>query len=214
MIEILGRNTSVNVQIVMWAVSELGLTHKRHDIGGAFGGNDSQDYLLINPNGLVPVMKDGDLSMFESAAIVRYLSHQYGDQSFYPRDPKKRAMGDMWAEWIKTTFSPLLLMNIFYPLVRFDPALLDQKALDQASVEMEKLAIMLDNALGQGPWIAGDNMTHADILIGSMLYRYYELDFNRANTPNIDAYYSRLKAREAYQENVMVSFDSLRWKPS
>lgn len=213
MIEILGRDTSLNVQIAMWAIAELGLVHKRHDIGGAFGGNDTPEYLAMNPNGLVPVMKDGDLTMFESAAIVRYLSHKYGDQSFYPRDPKQRAKIDMWAEWIKTTFSPLLLGDLFYPLVRYDPATLDQEALDEAASKMATLATMLDDRLGEGPFIGGEHLTYADILVGSVLYRYYELEFLRTTTPNIDRYYERLTSREAYKKHVMVSYEPLRWKP-
>lgn len=213
MIEILGRDTSLNVQIAMWAIAELGLVHKRHDVGGAFGGNDTAEYLAMNPNGLVPVMKDGDLTMFESAAIVRYLSHKYGDPSFYPRDPKKRAEIDMWAEWNKTTFAPLLLSEFFYPLVRFDPATLDHEALDEAASKMATLATMLDDRLGEGPFIAGEDFTYADIIVGTVLYRYYELDFLRTTTPNIDRYYEQLKSREAYQKHVMVSYESLRWKP-
>ena len=54
MIKIWGRNTSVNVQKVMWAVGELELPHERIDVGGAFGKNKEPAYLAMNPNGLVP----------------------------------------------------------------------------------------------------------------------------------------------------------------
>ncbi|HUF87616.1 MAG TPA: glutathione S-transferase, partial [Thermohalobaculum sp.] len=59
MLTIWGRNTSSNVQIVMWAVGELGLAHERIDWGGAFGGNDDPEYLRMNPNGLIPTVRDG-----------------------------------------------------------------------------------------------------------------------------------------------------------
>ncbi len=59
MIKIWGRNTSSNVQKVMWAVGELGLPHERIDVGGAFGKNREAAYLAMNPNGLVPTLARG-----------------------------------------------------------------------------------------------------------------------------------------------------------
>ena len=87
MLTIWGRNTSSNVQTVMWAVAELGLEHERVDWGGAFGGNDAPDYRAMNPNGLIPVMRDGDTVLWESPVIVRYLGARYGDEAFWPSDP-------------------------------------------------------------------------------------------------------------------------------
>jgi glutathione S-transferase len=56
MLKVWGRNTSSNVQKVMWAIGELGLEHERVDIGGKFGGNKEPAYLALNPNGLVPTL--------------------------------------------------------------------------------------------------------------------------------------------------------------
>jgi len=79
MIKIWGRNTSVNVQKVMWAVGELGLPHQRIDVGGSFGKNNEPDYLAKNPNGLVPALEEDDgFVLWESNAIVRYLAAKYG----------------------------------------------------------------------------------------------------------------------------------------
>ncbi len=68
MLKVWGRNTSSNVQKVMWAIGELGLEHERVDIGGKFGGNKEPAYLALNPNGLVPTLQDGDLTLWESNA--------------------------------------------------------------------------------------------------------------------------------------------------
>ncbi len=59
-IKIWGRNTSSNVQKVMWAVGEIGLPHERIDIGGPFGKNREPAYLAMNPNGLVPTLEEED----------------------------------------------------------------------------------------------------------------------------------------------------------
>ena len=95
MITVWGRATSGNVQMVMWAIAELGLDHKRLDVGGKFGGNDTPEYRAMNPNGLVPVIQDGDGPfLWESAAIVRYLGATYGDEQFWPSSPATRATVD------------------------------------------------------------------------------------------------------------------------
>ena len=94
MIEVWGRRSSSNVQKVVWALDELGLPFNRHTVGGSFGGNRAPAYLAMNPNGLVPVLQDGDITMFESNAIVRYLAARYGEGALRPKDPKALAMAE------------------------------------------------------------------------------------------------------------------------
>ena len=89
MIKVWGRATSVNVQAVMWALAELGVECERVDAGGAFGGLDTPEFRAMNPNGLIPVLRDRDTFLWESAAIVRCLGAQYGDDQFWPDDPLK-----------------------------------------------------------------------------------------------------------------------------
>ena len=65
MLKIIGRDTSSNVQKVLWVCGELDLTFHRKDLGGPFGGNDDPEYRAINPNGKVPTIIDGDFVMTE-----------------------------------------------------------------------------------------------------------------------------------------------------
>lgn len=92
MLKIWGRKTSSNVQALMWCIGELGLAYERYDVGHVYGGNDTAEFLVINPNGLVPVLRDGEgPAMFETPAILRYLAERYGDGAFWPRDLAQRA---------------------------------------------------------------------------------------------------------------------------
>src|SRR6516165_6341751 len=92
MIKIWGRNTSVNVQKVMWAVGELELPHERIDVGGAFGKNKEPAYLAMNPIGLVPTLEEDDgFLLWESNSIVRYLAAKYGARKLEPADMHARA---------------------------------------------------------------------------------------------------------------------------
>lgn len=210
MLKIWGRSTSSNVQIAMWAVGELGLEHERIDWGGAFGGNDDPEYLKMNPNGLIPTIKDGDLVVWESGAILRYLAARYGDEGFWPSDPARRATLDMWAEWMKTTFMPPMTHQVFWQLVRTPAAERSRATMTDGEAKLKKLSAMLDARIGAGPYLNGEKLCFADIMVGHALYRYFTLEFERSSRPNLEAYYARLQERPAYREHVMVSYDSLR----
>jgi glutathione S-transferase len=208
MLTIHGRATSVNVQLVMWAVNELQLRHERLDVGGVFGGTDTPAFRAMNPNRLVPVLEDGALSLFESAAILRYLAAAYGDERFWPGSPRLRGALDQWAEWGKVTLSPAI-GAVFYQLVRTPPSRRDPAAVARSAERIRPLAQILDARLGEGPWLAGEDFTFADIPCGHMLYRYYTLPIERAETPHLDAWYARLQSRPAFRDHAMVSYESL-----
>lgn len=212
MITVFGRATSSNVQVAMWTIGELGLEHERLDYGHVYGGVDTPEYLAMNPNGRVPTMRDGDLVMWESAAILRYLAARYGDGVFWPADPAHRAALDMWAEWIKTTFAPAFALGVFWPLIRTPKAQRDDAAMVAAIEQVKPLAAMMDRRIGEGPWLAGADFTFADVMFGHLLYRYYTMPMDRAATPALDAYYARLQERPAFAMHSMVSYDPLRPK--
>lgn len=216
MITVYGRATSSNVQIVMWTLAELGMEAQRLDVGHSYGGNDTAEYLAMNPNGLVPTLRDrtggGDLVLWESAAIMRYLCARYGGEPFWPRDPAMRASLDMWAEWCKTTFGPVFNYSVFVPSVRIPASKRDHAAIARAVEQTKPLARMLDARIGAGPWMAGSDFTFADVMAGNLLYRYFTLDFEKTETPNLRAYYERLAARPAYAKHNMVSYEPLRAK--
>ncbi len=99
MLKIWGRATSSNVQKVLWCCAELDLEFERVDVGGPFGGNRDPEYLAMNPNGLVPTVKDGDLVMWESNTICRYLATTRNGEHLYPRDPAARTHVERWMDW-------------------------------------------------------------------------------------------------------------------
>ena len=82
MLKIWGRANSINVQKVLWCCGELGLEYERIDAGNEFGVTKTPEYLALNPNALVPTIEDGDVRLWESNVIVRYLAHKSGDSRF------------------------------------------------------------------------------------------------------------------------------------
>ncbi|MEM6440586.1 MAG: glutathione S-transferase family protein [Pseudomonadota bacterium] len=206
-ITVWGRATSSNVQIVMWTLAELGLLDRttRLDVGHSYGGVDTPEYLAMNPNGRVPVLRDGDgTALFESGAIVRYLCARYGAPAFWPADPAARAPLDMWCEWVKVTLGAAFTSGIFMPYrARHDPAPADVE-------EVNRLAAILDARIGDGPWMTGKTFGLADLFAGHLMYRFHTLPFDRAPQANLAAYYDRLQARPAFVEHVMVDYSGLR----
>lgn len=209
-ITVYGRATSCNVQIVTWTLAELSLPVTRLDYGHVHGGTDTPEYRTMNPTGLVPTLRDGDLVLWESAAILRYLAAEYGDRGFWPTDPVRRAPLDVWAEWVKTSFAPIFLHSVFYPLIRTPLSRVAPDAAEIGGARMAPLARMLSDRIGEGPWLAGDTFTFADIMAGHMLHRYFTVDFPRENLPPLADYHLRLRDRPAYAEHVVVDYSALR----
>ncbi len=206
-----GRATSSNVQAVMWGLAELGITPARLNYGLTFGGTDTPEYRAMNPNGLVPVLKDDDLTVFESCAILRYAAARYGDGgAFWPADPAKRATIDQWAEWGKTSFCSRFTGPVFWIAYRTRPENRDEAALAEGIEAFDASTAILEDQLHDRDYVCGDTLTLADIVIGHVLYRYFDIDIPRPARPNVQAYYNRLRTRPAYAEHVMVNYDILK----
>ena len=77
MLRLLGRNTSGNVQKVLFALEELGIPYNREDYGRQFNNTQDAAYLKLNPNGKVPTLVDGDTVIWESNTILRYLAAKH-----------------------------------------------------------------------------------------------------------------------------------------
>lgn len=210
MLTLYGRITSSNVQAVLWLLEELELDYERLDYGFNFGGLDTPDYLSMNPHGKVPVLKVGETAIFESAAIVRYLASIYGDETLWPRDPLKRAQIDMWAVWAKNSVAGGFTGPIFWLVARTRPERQDPDQIDKNVAKLQVELTKADAQLQKHDFLCGPDFTIADIQLGHVLYRYYDVDIQRADLPALRAYYERLTTREAYQKSVMVSYEILR----
>ncbi len=202
-----GRNTSANVQKVIWALEELGLSYTRKDVGGAFGGLDTPEYGAMNPNRKIPVLQDGDLTVWESSAIVRYLAARYGAGTLWPVDATERAIADQWADWANTTFQPAWI-EVFVQLVRVAPSKRDMSLITAQNNAANACFAMLDTRLGAAPYLAGETLTYADIMCGVALYRWSVLDVARIAMPNVDAWHQRLQQRSAFRTGVEIDFSS------
>ena len=203
MLRVWGRTTSINVHKVMWTIGELGRPHERIDVGRAFGGLDTPAYGALNPNRRIPTLEDGDVVLWESNVIVRYLAAKFGAGTLWPEDPAVRGVADQWMDWQQTTLLPDM-RTIFWALVRTPAAERDAKSIDAAVGALKGLWAILDAWLEDRPFVAGDALTMGDIPVGAMCHRYYALDVERPQLPHLEAWYRRLQARAAFRTHVMI----------
>lgn len=204
MLTLWGRANSINVQKVMWTAVELGLDHERIDAGGAFGRLDTAEYGALNPNRRVPTLVDGDVVLWESNVIVRYLAAKYGAGGLCPADPADRARADQWMDWFITTMVADLIA-VFRQLIRTAEADRDQDAIDASLGRLDAAWDIVEGHLAdREDYMVGDGLTMGDIPVGAAAYRYYGLDIPRPDRPHVHAWYQRLAERPAFQAHVML----------
>ncbi|ROQ01807.1 glutathione S-transferase [Stella humosa] len=203
-----GRRNSFNLQKVAWLLDELSLPHDHIEAGGAFGGLDAPSFRAMNPHGKVPVLRDGDVVLWESHTILRYLAASHGGPDLWPAAPGTRALADRWMDWSQATLQPAF-MDLFWGWYRTPEPLRDAARIADAQRRCEDHYGLLDRELTGRPWLAGDRFTLADIPAGTSLYRWYEMDRPRPELPHLAAWYARLAARPAYRRHVMRPFGEL-----
>jgi glutathione S-transferase len=203
MIKIWGRNTSSNVQKVMWALGELGLPHERIDIGGSFGKNREPAYLAMNPNGLVPTLEEDGFLLWESNSIVRYLAAKYGVGTLEPADMQAQARASSWMDWQLTVAAPAIT-PVFWGLIRTPPEKRDHAAIEAGKVKTMAAMQMLDAQLAKSAFVAGDTLSMGDIPVAVMTYRFRRLMPERSGLDNLERWFTAIEQRPAFEEHVLA----------
>ena len=194
MLKVWGRRSSFNTQKVLWLVDELGLPHEHIPAGGSFGRLNEPAFRALNPHGRVPVIEDDGLAVWESHAVLRYLAARYGQGGFWRDDPAGRSFVDRWIDWSQTALQPDFLMGVFWGCYRTPDAQRDWPAIRRKLARCAEHFRLLDGMLATQPFLLGDALSLADIPIGTALYRYFELDIERPDLPNLRAWYSTAAA--------------------
>ena len=209
MLTIWGRKSSYNVQKVMWLVAELGAPFMHIELGGDFGGLDTPEFLAMNPHGRVPVLKDGDVIVWESQSILRYLAATYGSPQFWADGPAMRSHSDRWLDWNATTLQPDFLTGVFWGWYRTPTEARNTKAVEAKFAACSCHMQLLDKVIGDKPFLLGDRLSLADIAIGTAFHRYFNMDIPRPDVPRVVAWHTRLQQRSGYRSHVMIPFTEL-----
>ncbi|MFE3970285.1 glutathione S-transferase [Stenotrophomonas sp. LMG 10879] len=202
MLKIWGRRNSSNVRKVLWCAEEIGLPYESIEVGGSHGGTQSPEYVAMNPNGLVPVIEDHGLPLWESNTIVRYLSARYSLGTLYAEDAMERAQAEKWMDWSTSRMAPLY-SELIWGIMRTAPADRDEARINAAIVRAGDFLALPNATLATQPWLSGEKFAMGDIALGSLIYAWFELPIQRPDLPHLADWYGRLRERPAYQRGVM-----------
>ncbi len=194
MIRLLGRQTSGNVQKVIFCLEELGVPYIREDYGRQFGNTLTGEYRKLNPNARVPTLIDGDLVIWESHTILRYLAAVHGP-TLTGTTPAECTMVERWMDWL------LAALNTPYVAVFKDAKKASaERAPDFAAqcVDLVAQLKILDGHIAGRNWFALDRLTIADIALGTIVKRCLEFPIERPACSELKRWQAAIDARPAF----------------
>jgi len=150
----------------LWALEEIGIDYENVSVN-FLGDSKKPQYLAINPNGRIPALVDGDLTLFESMAINLYLARKY-DGGLRPKDVEDEARAVQWSFWGMTELEPHLLKMLLNRVLLPE----DQRDASEADAGAEALQAplrVLDGALTDRSFLLGDAFSIADLNVASVL---------------------------------------------
>ena len=199
MLELLGRASSINVRKVLWTLHELGIPFHHTPWGEGALSLQAPEFLALNPQGLVPVLRDGDVTLTESNTICRYLATREARTDLLPTEPAARAQVEQWMDWqateLNTAWRPA-----FMGLVRRHPAWQNREAI-AASVQAwnRQMGVLEAQLQRSGGQVLPQGFTLADVVLGLSTHRWHMTPMERPVLPAVAAYYERLKERDGFR---------------
>ena len=182
----------------LWMLEELGVPYE--NIKTMFGTDSRQPEYLnkINPNGRVPAMQDGDVTLWESLAINLYLARKY-DKGLWPKSVAGEGHTFKWSIWAMTEAEEpvvtALVHRVFFPPEQRDP-----KKADEAAERFQIPLKVLEGELAGKTYLLGNDFTVADLNVASVLCWAPMASLDLSPAPNVAAWLTRCTSRPAYSK--------------
>jgi glutathione S-transferase len=176
----------------LWALEEIGIEYDQVPVDFK-EGSKAPEYLAVNPNGRVPALVDGDITIFESMAINLYLAKTYGGD-LYPQNAKGEALTWQWSVWGISEIEPLQMQIVVQKLfVAQDKR--NDKLIASAEKQLARPLQVLDDALNNQEWLVGNQFSIADLNLSGVMLLLKMVKFDYSNYSNVqrwaDACYAR-----------------------
>jgi glutathione S-transferase len=169
--EIYADPITVNCRKVLAGLQLMNIDYALRKVDYFQSEQKSPAYMAINPNAALPSMRDGDLTLWESNAILQYAADKNGKVAFYPSELRTRADINRWLFWECAHWFPscyvFLVENCVKPLLGGAP---DPAILERETPNFHKLAGIHDTRLAGSLWLCGNNPTIADIAVASAIH--------------------------------------------
>ena len=178
----------------IWGIEEVGIDYEHVPV--TYGGDSkAADYLSVNPNGRIPALIDGDLTLFESMAINLYLTKRYGG-ALYPSNAADEARALQWSVWGISEIEPLqmqiVVQKLFTPEDKRNP-----KVIEGAAKGLQRPLKVLDAALAGRQWLIGDSFSVADLNVAAVMHLMKMISFSYAEHANVQRWADACYARPA-----------------
>jgi glutathione S-transferase len=190
---------SPNPQKVRFALLELGLRCEIVPVDLTKGEHRTPEFLALNPYGRVPVLTDGELTLWESHAILAYLGEKAG--KLWPTSAAGRADALRWLFFLSGHIAPPttdLAFNRIAVKVLGLPS--DEDAIARGEKALPAVISILEGQLANGTWLLGDDFTLVECAYGPVLNVIEKAGFSFGAFPKVQAYLGTIRSRPAWQE--------------
>ncbi len=182
-----------------WMLEELGAPYELVRLTLSAGDQRKPEYLAVNPNGTVPTLVDGDLTLFESAAIVQYLADKFPDKRLAPPlGTPARGLYYQWIHYAMCGLEPPAVAIFVHTMMKPEAERLPA-VVAEGKQQLAKALAVVDRALAGRSYILGSEFSAADVMIGSTLAWVQMMSLLGGDLPATTAYLGRLASRPAFQ---------------
>jgi glutathione S-transferase len=152
----------------LWMLEELGIPYQSEKVS-FIGETRKPEFLRLNPNGHIPVLKDGDLVLWESLAINLYLARKY-DKGLWPKTVEDEGRAYQWSVWAMTELEEPLLTTLLHRMF-FPPEQRDAKKAEDAAERFKQPLSVLEGALAGKQYLLGNGnaFSVADLNVASVI---------------------------------------------
>jgi glutathione S-transferase len=165
------------------------------------------EILAIHPFGKMPVLRHGDVELFESKAIATYLDRSFPAPWLFPSDPRLAGLTEQWVSLVNTVIDRTLIRTYVFAYIaaRISNETPDREAIDAVMPAVREQLAVLDRAVAETGYLAGDQLTFADINLLPILYRLRQFPEGAqalAAMPSLAGYYERHAARPSFMRTI------------
>ena len=180
-----------------WLLEELGVPYEIVPVDLSKGEHKTPAHKKIHPHGAVPALVDGDLTMFESAAICAYLADKFPEKGLAPAvGTAARGLYYQWLFYAMATLEPPVL-QVFLNTRMLPEAERSPAAAEKGKAAFADVGRVLEQALTGKSFLLGERFSAADVVVGATLIWAGAMGLT-AGYPELLRYCERLQARPAY----------------
>ncbi|THD60011.1 MAG: glutathione S-transferase family protein [Bradyrhizobium sp.] len=212
--EIIGSVRSTYTRVVCMVCEEKGIEYvlTEKPLG-------APELKAIHPFGKMPVLRHGDVELFESKAIATYLDRVFPAPHVFPADPHHAALTEQWVSLVNTVMDRTLIRTYIFayivPMLSGDEP--DRKAIEAVMPAVQAQLGVLDQAVAATGYLVGDAFTFADINLLPILHRVGQFPEGAkalAAASRLAAYYDRHAARPSFVRTMPPSGPPRRTTPN